>query len=138
MILSDHFISLNVKISAIFRKIAGHYGLSFSQYSIIMSIAPSGITMSQLANKMGIDKSTLTRNINILINKNLVHKEKDVQDLRVYNLLLSDSGEILREKLYMELDQFTSKILNSLDDSLQHEISLLDKLIQKIDSHEII
>ena len=27
MILSDHFISLNVKISAIFRKIAGHYGL---------------------------------------------------------------------------------------------------------------
>ena len=73
-----------------------------------MSIAPSGITMSQLANKMGIDKSTLTRNINILINKNLVHKEKDVQDLRVYNLLLSDSGEILREKLYMELDQFTS------------------------------
>ena len=58
--------------------------------------------MSELANSLGLDKSTLTRNINILINRNLVEKYRDAQDLRVYKVILADEGEQIKEKLYYE------------------------------------
>ena len=137
MILSDHFISLNIKLTAIFRIISSKYNISFSQYCIIMKIKTYGVSMSELATSLGLDKSTLTRNINILINRNLVDKYRDAQDLRVYKVILSDEGEQIKEKLYSELDNFTSKLLSSFSNEIEDEIYLFDKLIQKLDSYEI-
>ena len=93
--------------------------------------------MSELATSLGLDKSTLTRNINILINRNLVNKYRDTQDLRVYKVILSDEGEQIKEKLYYELDNFTSKLLSSFNNEIENEIYLFEKLIQKLDSYEI-
>ena len=137
MILSDHFISLNTKLTAIFRVIASRYDLSFSQYCIIMKIHSSGTPMSILARGLGLDKSTLTRNIGILINRGLVEKFRDPKDLRVYKVILSDLGEALKIALYSELDDFTSKFLASLDNATQNQINIVDKLVQKLDAQEI-
>ena len=106
MILSDHFISLNVKLTAIFRIISSKYSLSFSQYCIIMKIESSGISMSDLAYGLGLDKSTLTRNIDVLINRNIVEKFRDSEDLRVYKVFLSNIGENLKLELYSDVDNF--------------------------------
>ena len=137
MILSDHFISLNIKLTSIFRTLANQCGLSYSQYCILMKIDSSGISMSRLANRLGLDKSTLTRNINVLLNRDLVEKFQDPKDLRVYKVILSDEGEKIKKHLYTELDHFTSELLASLDNNIQDEIYLLDKLVQKLDSYEI-
>ena len=137
MILSDHFISLNTKLTAIFRIIASKYDLSFSQYCLIMKIHSSGTPMSDLARNLGLDKSTLTRNIDILINRGIVEKFRDSKDLRVYKVILSDIGEELKINLYSELDGFTSKFLHSLDDVTQNQINIVDKLVQKLDAQEI-
>ena len=137
MILSDHFISLNVKLTAISRIIANQNNLSFSQYCIIMKIDSSGIPMSELAKNLGLDKSTLTRNINVLIDRNLVVKSQSTDDLRIYNIFLSKQGESIKSILYANLDNFTIELLHSLDNNIQDEIHLLDKLIQKLDSYEL-
>ena len=137
MILSDHFISLNTKLTAIFRIISYRYNLSFSQYCIIMKIHSSGISMSDLANSLGLDKSTLTRNINILINRDIVEKYRDSKDLRVYNIILSDFGEKLKLDLYSDLDDITSNLLYNLDDNTKSKINIIDKLVQKLDAQEI-
>ena len=136
MILSDHFISLNIKLTAIFRIISSKYNLSFSQYCIIMKINSSGIPMSELARNLGLDKSTLTRNINVLINRNIVEKFRDSSDLRVYKVILSDIGYKLKTNLYSDLDCFTSELLYSLDDNTQNQIAVIDKLVQKLDAQE--
>ena len=138
MILSDHFISFNIKLTAIFRRIAGQHNLSFSQYCIIMKIDSSGIPISELAKNLGLEKSTLTRNINVLIDRNLVIKTQSADDLRIYNIFLSEQGENIKNTLYTSLDDFTIELLQSLDNKSQDEIYLLDKLIQKLDSYEII
>ena len=138
MILSDHFISLNIKLTSIFRILANQYSLSYSQYCILMKIDSSGISMSELANVLGLDKSTLTRNIDVLLNRDLVDKFQDQDDLRVYKVILSDEGEQIKKHLYAKLDYFTSELLASLDNNIQNEIYLLDKLVQKLDSHEIL
>ena len=134
MILTDHFISLNTKLTSIFRIIANKYHLSFSQYCIIMRINSSGISMSQLAKNVGLDKSTLTRNIHVLVNRKLVLKQRSDYDLRVYKIFLTESGENIKNKLYDELDYFSSKLLGSLDSETQDIMHLMDKFIQKMDS----
>ena len=100
MILTDHFISLNTKLTSIFRVIANQYHLSFSQYCIIMKINSSGISMSQLAKNVGLDKSTLTRNIHVLVNRKLVLKQRSNDDLRVYKIFLTEAGENIKNKLF--------------------------------------
>ena len=137
MILSDHFISLNTKLTAIFRIISSKYDISFSQYCMIMKIHSSGTSMSHLANNLGLDKSTLTRNINILIKREIVEKFRDSNDLRVYKVILSNKGEKLKVDLYSDLDSFSSKLLFSLDDDTQNKINVIDKLVQKLDAQEI-
>ena len=134
MILTDHFISLNTKLTSIFRVIANQYHLSFSQYCIIMKINSSGISMSQLAKNVGLDKSTLTRNIHVLVNRKLVLKQRSHDDLRVYKIFLTEAGENIKNKLYDELDYFSSKLLASLDSETQDIMHLMDKFIQKMDS----
>ena len=137
MILSDHFISLNTKLTAIFRSISSKYSLSFSQYCIIMRISVSGIPMSDLAHNLGLDKSTLTRNINVLIKRDIVEKFRDSQDLRIYKVILSDKGEKIKINLYSDLDDFTSTLLSSLDDKTQTQMNIIDKLVQKLDAQEL-
>ena len=102
-----------------------------------MKINSSGIPMSELARNLGLDKSTLTRNINILINRNIVKKFRDSKDLRVYKVILSDVGEKLKINLYSDLDCFTLELLNSLENDIQNQINIIDKLVQKLDVQEI-
>ena len=137
MILSEHFTSLNIKLTSIFRFIARHYDLSYSQYCILMKIGVDGASMSELAKNLGLDKSTLTRNINILINRGVVYKTQSQSDLRMYIVQLTSDGDLIKQNLYQDLDKFTSDLLNSLDYDMQNEISLLDKLIHKLESYEI-
>ena len=137
MILSEHFTSLNIKLTSIFRTLSHKYQLSYSQYCILMKIDVDGIPMSALANNLGLDKSTLTRNINVLINRTLVTKIQDQSDLRIYRVSLTNEGELIKQSLYQDLDRFTSELINSLDDRVQNEIYLLDKLIHKLDSYEL-
>ena len=132
MILSDHFISLNTKLTAIFRKISAKYNLSFSQYCIIMKIESSGISMSDLAYGLGLDKSTLTRNIDVLIKRDIVEKLRDSEDLRVYKVFLSNIGENLKDELYSEIDGFTKIFLESLDQETKNQINIVDKIVQKL------
>ena len=137
MILSEHFTSLNIKLTSIFRTLSHKYDVSYSQYCILMKIGVDGTPMSELATNLGLDKSTLTRNINILINRNLVYKTQSQSDLRVYKVQLTTDGESIKQNLYHDLDQFTSNLLRTLDYNMQNEIALLDKLIHKLDSYEI-
>jgi len=137
MILSDHFISLNTKLTAIFRVISSKHNISFSQYCIIMKIHSSGTSMSDLASSIGLDKSTLTRNINVLIKRSIVEKFRDSKDFRVYKVVLSDIGEKVKINLYNDIDNFTSHFLDSIDNDIQNQISILDKLAQKLDAQEL-
>ena len=102
-----------------------------------MKIHSAGISMSDLAFSLGLDKSTLTRNIKVLLNRGLVEKYRDSEDFRVYKVILSDKGEEYKNNLYSDLDQFTFAFLDSLDDATQTQISIIDKLVQKLDAQEI-
>ena len=74
--LSEHINSFICQFNVLLRAVASQNHLSVSQYLTLYSISPNGITMSELSKAVGVDNSTLTRNIHILVRKLLVSKER--------------------------------------------------------------
>ena len=86
-LLSD----LTIHYNAIIRKTASQLGITSSQVYHLTSVPIGGISMSQLANKLGLDSSTLTRNIQKLEKMELVIRTSGSYDKRIQNVTLTNS-----------------------------------------------
>ena len=71
--------------------------------------------MSELSTMLGVDNSTLTRNINVLINRNLVKKSKSIHDRRGYNISLSTAGERVMDKLEKQMESTLHEFMTDID-----------------------
>ena len=102
---------------------------SFQQL-IALSIIPStGIEMTPLAKKIGIDNSTLTRLIIRLEKNGWVKREVSPHDKRVTNVTLTITGNRLQndlERQYEKIGDKVEQLVNPLErqSTLQHIQSL--------------
>ena len=74
MEFEELFTQLLIDLQAVFRKNNKNTSLSLSQVIVLSSIPVDGIIMGDLALRIGVDNSTLTRLIGVLKNKGLVKK----------------------------------------------------------------
>jgi MarR family transcriptional regulator, organic hydroperoxide resistance regulator len=87
-------------------------GLKVTQYSMLANIARnSGITVSELADKLFMDQTTVTRNLRVLEKSNYIHMETEEADNRIKRIQVSDIGMSLMkaarpfwEKAQMEME----------------------------------
>ena len=111
------------------KKTASLFHISCSQALCLNAIPFDGISQSKLANKLSVDLSTLSRNLDKLIKLNLIHKKVLRMDKRSYKITLSSDGKILFQKfndtLYAELKNIYADL--NIDDINQIE-ELLNKL----------
>ena len=87
--------------------------------------------MTFLSKKMGLDASTMTRNIEKLEKKQLVFRQRLSSDARVINVYLTELGKRTYKSLKEELDiYFGDKITNrsEVSDKLQGLIWDLEKI----------
>ena len=118
-----------IDLHSLFRKNIKVGGASFQQL-IAMSIIPStGIEMTPLAKKIGIDNSTLTRLIIRLEENGWVRREASPYDKRVTNVTLTITGNRLQndlEKQYEKIGDKGEQLVDPLErqSTLQHIQSL--------------
>ena len=110
MNLAVELRDLSVHISAIVRLVSAKYKLSLSQSNILHSIPSDGISLVSLSNRIGLDVSTMSRNIVKLANKNLVQKQKSSSDLREYNIIITELGVDLLKNINDDLAEFIDSI----------------------------
>lgn len=115
-----------VQFGAIIRSIASKHNLTFSQATTLLSIPYDGITISSLANQLGLDISTLSRNINNLERKKLVLKKADLNDARIILVTLSKEGVKMVKNFEDDLTNENFNILQHI--SLGHQQKLLNHL----------
>ena len=96
--------------------------LTLPQIMLISSIPTDGIDMTTLAQRIGVDNSTLTRLIDVLLRKQLVEKNKNPLDGRSFILSLTTNGERLQSKVETELDKFGSNLYSSIPIEDQEEV----------------
>ena len=124
-----------IDLQSLFRTSAKKLNLTLPQITLISSIPIDGIEMSTLSQRIGVDNSTLTRLIDILIKNNFVRKIKNPKDGRSFIILLTVSGEKLQFKIEQIIDQFGSKLYSKIpmedQDEVKEVLSSLHWLILK-------
>ena len=129
MNLSEQIHELNLETSSILREIGNNLGLTLSQVQLLLSVPFTSISMTDLSKTLGIDNSTLTRNLNKLEKNDFVQRNKDDYDGRIYNVTLSKKGLEQKDKIESQLNDFSYKLLSALShEDRQTVFESLEKL----------
>mgnify|MGYP001314393469 CR=1 FL=1 len=113
MEFSELFTQLLIDLQSVYRKNNKDLPMSLSQVVLLSSISADGIKMSDLAERVGVDNSTLTRLIDILEKKNLVQKKRNANDRRSRLIYLSKLGEENIKFIELNTDRFVEDILKN-------------------------
>ena len=134
--LSEYLTSFISNLNVIVRKVASDNNLSLSQYFTLSNISSSGILMGELSKLVGVDKSTLTRNIRILLNRDLVLKNQSTSDKREYIIMLTNHGEKLIDKLDSGMEKELSIIIKDIDSISKQTLSnIIESINWKINCY---
>ncbi len=103
-----------IDLQCLFRTQLKHLNLTLPQIMLISSIPIDGIDMTSLSKKLGIDNSTLTRLICILLKNGVVKKTSNPIDKRSVIVSLSRKGESLQLQIENEMDLFISALYKNI------------------------
>lgn len=87
------------------------------------------INQRQLAEKMGIKDSTVVRLVDRMEKDGLVAREKELSDRRVTNIVLTEKGKILREKLLPEGEKMSRIFSQNISDE---EMEIFKKVLKQM------
>lgn len=113
----------------LFRKNIKQYNLTESQALCLISLPFDGISQTRLSHNLSLNLSTVSRNLSHLIKLDLIIKKKSNQDIRSYNIILSDKGKKIYTKINKSIDNHFYNICTKLD---SNEKDLLIDLLNKI------
>lgn len=136
MDFSELITDITIQYTALIRYSAAKFNLTTSQAFHLISIPLDGIPMSELAHKLGLDASTLTRNIEKLEKLSLVQRERDSYDKRTVRVICTAEGLAVTEKIENELNEQNFHILDRIDLDLQENMAdILEKLVWSMICH---
>ena len=134
MNLPELLVDLTTHYNALIRSAASQLHLTVSQAFHLISIPHDGIPMFKLAHKLGLDASTLTRNIQKLENLGLVKRKHDSYDKRVQKAVLTKQGLEITEEIEKNLLKMNNSIIEQIDlDTQEGLFELLEKLVWSLD-----
>ena len=111
-----------LSLLTVFRKNIRGQKYTLQQILILSSIPDKGMDMTSLAEKIGIDNSTVTRLVDGMVRLNLVDKKKSYLDKRVTIVSLTEKGEETSEEIEKKLDIIGEDIFNQISMEQQDDI----------------
>ncbi len=89
--------------------------ITISQCHAIVEIGRSeNLSVNQLAEVLGLDKSTVSRSIDKLVHDGLVLREEDPEDRRYATLRLSDAGRRLFDTIEERMTLYFHDVLHAI------------------------
>lgn len=126
--------SINKNLDNFFRK----YEISSSQFNILMIIKhqspQNGTNQAEIAKKMVVCASNMTKLIDKLHEKKLIEKKMNLENRRNNIITITKKGSDLLDDIWIEYVDFVEKITSSLDED---ERANLCQIISKWQSNLI-
>lgn len=109
-------------------------GVTLAQCHAIVEIGRAQkISLTELADILGLEKSTMSRTINNLVNMKLVNREIDSENRRYISIELSDKGIEVFRNIEDSMNDYYSKIFNSIEsDKRDNVLESLELLVEAI------
>ena len=111
-----------IDLQSLFRSHTKDLKITLPQVMLISSIPTDGIDMTSLANQIGVDNSTMTRLIGVLLKNRIVDKKKNLNDGRSMLVFLTKKGESLQSKIEEKIDKFGSDLFQKVPMEDQEEV----------------
>ena len=110
MIIGESLLKVCLLINSQLRIIAKSINISYSQLIILLNIPADGISLSALSRNVGIDNSTLTRNIEKIISQELILINPHKVDKRQKIILLSKLGFSYQHSIENQFNEFIKAV----------------------------
>ena len=134
MNIPELLTDLTTHYNALIRYYASRLSLTAPQAFHLLAVSTDGISMSGLSHKLGLDNSTLTRNIQKLETLELVLRKQDNFDKRVFRVHLTKKGRVIVEEFENLLLDLNCSMLKHIDLDDQENIpEMLEKLVWAMD-----
>jgi len=129
MNISENLSDISLNYFALVRKISSKFELTLSQTLVLLYIPFDGVTISDLSNKLGIDISTMTRNIQRIEKKGLINKQPNLNDKRSIKVGLSHRGQKISESISQDIQDNLDNIFQKYNfEEIQKIHDLLESL----------
>ena len=115
MNLTEHLSDISLNYFALLRKLSSKYDLTLSQALLLLYVPYDGISVSDLSEKLGVDISTMTRNIQRIDKQGLIKRIPNEHDKRSIKLFLSKRGQKIVLLLNDDISNRISSILSKYD-----------------------
>ena len=115
MNITEHLSDISLNYFALLRKLSSKYDLTLSQALLLLYVPYDGISVSDLSEKLGIDISTMTRNIQRIDKQGLIKRIPNEHDKRSIKLFLSKRGQKIVLLLNDDISNRISSILSKYD-----------------------
>lgn len=109
-------------------------GLTLSQSYSIVEIGRAGvISLNLLTEILGVDKSTVSKSVDKLVNNGILVRDIDPEDRRSVNLYLSDKGKSIYSEVEKRSTAYFDEVVAALpDDKCEQIIESLQYLSQAL------
>ena len=124
MDFSEQIQEITTHVNGLTRQAAAKHNISFAQAQFLFRVPSEGISISELAKLLGIDISTMSRNVNKLELLKLIIREPNIEDGRTFKLSLTHSGFELVDLLFSEIDTSATEILSTIPLDIQKRMNL--------------
>ena len=122
MSIAENLFDISLNYFALIRAYASRFELTLPQAFILLYIPFDGATISELSNKLGVDISTMTRNLQRIERKKLIIRKINPNDKRSTKLVLSSKGQELSNALQQKIEENLNLILSKYDYKKSHQI----------------
>jgi len=98
-------------------------GVTFAQCHALVEIGRAGaIYLNKLADILGLDKSTMSRTINNLVNSGMVFRDIDPEDRRFVTIKLTEKGNESYQKIETNMDEYFTQIYYSVPEEKRGQV----------------
>lgn len=97
--------------------------VSLAQCHAIVEIGRKGkISLVDLAGILGLDKSTMSRTINNLVESNLVIRDLDMENRRYVIIQLTEKGSSIFRNIEESMYEYYNSIFNSIPENKRNQV----------------
>jgi DNA-binding MarR family transcriptional regulator len=118
-------------ISRMYNELGQRYDLTTAAGYVLLNIDVSGTPATRIGPILGMESRSLSRMLKSLEENDLIYRQQDERDKRLFKIFLTEKGKEKRELAKKAVKKFNNAVREHVSD---HKLEIFFEVIEKINS----
>ncbi|MEN3361436.1 MAG: hypothetical protein V7637_5418 [Mycobacteriales bacterium] len=123
--LVDALVQTSFVTMALLNRLGAEHDLSLTQLRVLAILRDRRLKMTELADYLGLDKSTMTGLVDRAEKRGLLERVRNPTDGRAVDVRISPGGAKLADRLYADVERSLSPMTSTLTRAEQRRLRML-------------